>query len=108
MVNKSRWLALVCAVLMAVLTGCATAPPRDLVERDDHAGLAAWYEQEAANLRARAGEMRDMAKAYEVRMTKPGQRSELVRHCQALVERYTKAAEEAEALAKLHRDQIGS
>ena len=42
MVNKSRWLALVCAVLMAVLTGCATAPPSDLVLRDDHAGLAAW------------------------------------------------------------------
>ena len=105
MVNKSRWLALVCAVLMVVLTGCATAPPRDLVERDDHAGLAAWYEQEAANLRTRAVQMRQMAKAYEARMAKPGQ---VLRHCQALVERYAKAAEEAEALAKLHRDRLGS
>ena len=30
---------------------CSTAPPRELIERNDHSGLATWYEQEAVRLR---------------------------------------------------------
>lgn len=32
-------------------------------------------------------------------------KAELIAHCQLFIESYTKAAEEAEALAKLHREQ---
>ncbi len=106
--NKAKLLGFIFSVLLAVLSGCASTPPGDLIERNDHAGLASWYQDEAVTLRARAEEMRKMAKDYEKRITKPHHRSELVQHCLRLVERYTKAAEEAEALAKLHTEhQMG-
>ncbi|MDT7040774.1 hypothetical protein [Candidatus Nitronereus thalassa] len=107
MKNRSSWKMLVGAVLVTILVGCATVsgPPSQLVQQNDHAGLAAWYEQEAGNLRARAEEMRQMAKSYEQRMSKPKQHSVLVQHCRNLSEKYSKAAEEAEALAKLHTEQ---
>lgn len=110
MTAQLRWFTLVAVVLVAAISGCAPmrpGPPGDLIERNDHAGLAAWYERDAEHLRAHAEEMRVMAQDYKRRMTRPGPKAELVRHCEALVERYTKAAEEADALAKLHRDQIG-
>ena len=107
--NKSSWKMLAGAVLITIMVGCATVsvPPSQMVQQNDHAGLAAWYEQEAGNLRARAEEMRQMAKTYEQRMTKPKQHSSFVQHCRNLVEKYTKAAEEADALAKLHEQQQG-
>jgi hypothetical protein len=46
-----------------------------------------------------------MAKSYEQRLTKPKQSSDLVQHCRNLSERYSKAAEEAQALATLHTEQ---
>jgi hypothetical protein len=53
----------------------------------------------------RAEEMRLMGKYYEKYPLTQGQQSGLVQHCQNLVERYTKAAEELDALAKLHAEQ---
>ncbi len=94
--------------MVAMLIGCASVasvPPSQMVEQNDHAGLAAWYKQEASHLRAHAEEMRQMEKDYERRMTKPGQRSVLVQHCRNLVKRYTEAAEEADTLAKAHAEQ---
>ncbi|GJL53055.1 MAG: hypothetical protein NPIRA02_01870 [Nitrospirales bacterium] len=105
MVSKAKYWVFICSLLLAVLTGCASSPPRDLIERNNHAGLASWYQEEAVHLRARAEEMREMEKDYETRMTKPQQRSVLIQHCRNLVEKYTKAAAEAEALAKLHAEQ---
>ena len=104
MKNRSNWNMLAGAVLVTLMVGCATVsvPPSQMVQQNDHAGLAAWHEQEAVNLRARAEEMRQMAKSYEQRMSKPKQNSVLVQHCRNLAERYTKAAEEVEALGKLH------
>lgn len=108
MVTKSQWLAWLCvALLFTILAGCATAPPKELIERNDHSALANWYEKEAASLRQRADQMNAMALDYQKRMTKPGQQSDLVRHCEKLGERYRNAAQEADALAQLHRDQIG-
>jgi len=78
-----------------------------MVEQNDHAGLAAWYKQEASHLRTRAEDMRQMEKDYERRMTKPKQHSSFVQHCRNLVKKYTKAAEDADALAKLHAEQGG-
>jgi len=106
----SSWKTFVGAVMLAMLVGCASVasgPPSQMVEQNDHAGLAAWYKEEAKHLRAHAEDMRQMEKDYERRMTKPGQRSVLIQHCRNLVEKYTKAAEEADALAKLHEEQIG-
>ena len=90
-----------------ILVGCATAsvPPSRMVEQNDHARLAAWYQQEAATLRDKAEEMKKMATSYEERMSKPGQSSALVQHCRNLVNKYTTAAESADALAQLHKEQ---
>lgn len=83
-------------------TGCASSQPKELVQRNDHAGLKTWYLVEAATLRGKAEEMRQMAAEYRTHQTQPNSASELVRHCENLVERYTKAAEDAENLAKVH------
>ncbi len=96
---------LVGAVMVAILVGCASVPPRELVQRNDHGGLTAWYQEEARDLRMRAEEMRLMGKEYEILTPKLGQQSNLVQHCKNLEEKYTKAAEDAEALAKLHMEQ---
>jgi hypothetical protein len=46
-----------------------------------------------------------MGNESKIRTPKQGQQSNLVQHCQNLVDKYTKAAEEAEALAKIHAEQ---
>jgi hypothetical protein len=102
---QSNWKLLVGATLIALTVGCASVPPRELVQRNNHGGLTAWYQEEARELRMRAEEMRLMGKEYEKYTPKQGQQSILVQHCKNLEERYTKAAEDAEALAKLHMEQ---
>ncbi len=96
---------LVGAVMVAILVGCASVPPRELAQRNDHGGLTAWYQEEARALRGQAEEMRQMAQYYEKYTPKQGQKSNLVQHCQNLVDKYTTAAEEMEALAKDHAEQ---
>lgn len=93
--------------MVAIIVGCASVPPRELAQRNNHAGLAVWYQEEARELRGRAEEMRLMGKEYEKYTPKQGQQSSLVQHCRNLEEKYTKAAEEAEALAQLHAEQKG-
>ena len=93
--------------VMAVMA-CSTGPPRELIERNDHSGLASWYEQEAVRLRGKAEEMRQMGDRYAAfayPLSKKESKGELLRHCRDFMHAYTKAAEEAEALAKLHREQ---
>ncbi len=103
--NRSIWKMLLGAILITIVIGCATVPPQEMIEHKDHAGLATWYQQEAGDLRAKAEEMKKMAKSYEERMGKPHQSSALVKHCRNLADRYATAATEAEALAKLHAEQ---
>ncbi len=74
----------------------------NLVQRHDHAGLKGWYLVEAATLRGKAEEMRQRADEYRRQQTRPGFPSELAQHCENLVERYTTAAKDAEALAEMH------
>lgn len=93
------------AALIALTVGCASVPPKELVQRNDHGGLTACYQEEARDLRRGAEEMRQMGKEYEILTPKQGQQSILVQHCKNLEEKYTKAAEEAEALAKLHAEE---
>lgn len=98
----STWFLMVCIFSLTFLVGCASSQPKTLVQRNDHAGLKGWYLVEAATLRGKAEEMRQMADAYRRQQTKPGFPSELAQHCENLVERYTTAAEDAEALAAIH------
>src|SRR5680860_1081779 len=105
MTHKPSLKMLVGAVMVAILVGCASVPPRELVQQNDHAGLTAWYQEEAGALRVQAEEMRQMGKYYEKYTPKQGQQSNLVQHCQNLVEKYTKAAEELDGLAKLHAEE---
>ena len=102
---QSNWKLLVGATLLALTVGCASSPPLELIQRNDHAGLTAWYQEEGRALRMQAEEMRQMGKEYEMLTPKQGQQSILVQHCKNLEEKYTKAAEEAEALAKLHMEE---
>lgn len=91
-----------------VAVACSTAPPRELIERNDHNGLATWYEQEAVRLRGKVEEMRQMAEQYTVfsyPLSPKETKADLINHCRSFMQYYTKAAEEAEALAKLHRGQ---
>lgn len=94
--------------VVSVLACATTVPPRELIERNDHGGLATWYEQEAARLRANAEEMRLMAEEYakpSYQVSPKESRAELISHCQLFIESYTKAAEQAQAMARLHRKQ---
>jgi hypothetical protein len=91
-----------------VAVACSTGPPRELIERNDHYGLASWYEQEAARLRGKAEQMRQMGDRYAARsypLSPKESRGDLINHCRSFMQYYTKAAEEADALAKLHREQ---
>lgn len=99
-----RWLS---AALLTTTISCASAPPQDLILRDDHAGLARWYEQEAAKLRDKAAEMHRMMEEYAKPTYTPSPKhtkEELIAHCQLFIKLYTETAREAETLANLHRD----
>ena len=101
------------ALVMVVVVACAViaSPPRDLVAKNDHAALEAWYAKESAHLRQRAKDMIVMADEYQ---KNPGpstrgvvpSKVDMVEHCQNLAAIYTKAAEEAEIMAKAHRNAM--
>lgn len=106
---KNTWSLRGILLLVSVLTlSCASHPPSELISRDDHAGLTTWYKQEAVRLRSKAEEMRQMAAEYakpSYQLAPKESKSELMTHCNLFIKYYTQAAEEAEALAKLHREQ---
>lgn len=105
----SRQLSWFILLFVVAVMACSTAPPRELIERKDHSGLATWYEQEAVRLRGKAEDMRQMVERYAAfsspHLTPKETKADLIAHCRSFMEYYTKAAEEAEALAKLHRAQ---
>ncbi|GJL49217.1 MAG: hypothetical protein NPIRA01_04440 [Nitrospirales bacterium] len=96
------WFLIVFIFSITFLVGCVSNQPNELVERNDHAGLKAWYLVEAASLRGKAEVMRQMAAEYRKQQAQSNSTSELVQHCKNLVERYTKAAEKVETLANVH------
>ncbi len=101
-----RWIAI---LFVVVVMACATtAPPQEWLARHDHGRLATWYEQEAARLLGKAEDMHRMAQEYAKPSYQPSpkeSKAQLMAHCQLFTEYYTKAAEEAKALAMLHREQ---
>ena len=105
-VKQRSWRLLWSLIVLSIVTGCAASSPQALLKQQDHETLIAWYRQEAASLRTRAKDMLQLAKQYE-RYYSDGDyftRMRILRHCRQLVERYTRAAAEADALAKAHAE----
>ena len=108
MTSQTRWMqrGILWGMVLGGLVACAmmASPPQDLVAKNDHAALAAWYEKEAAHLRRHAKDMTMMAESYQ---KNPGpstrgvvsSKIDFVPHVQTLADMYTKAAEEADQLA---------
>ncbi len=107
----------VAALMMVGIVAC-TVPsdidsvPQDLVAKNDHVGLETWYVKEAAHLRKRTKDMTAMAERYQQLQgpSTPGDVSAkfvLVQHCQALAASYSKTADEADEMARAHRELIG-
>ena len=108
---------LVAALMMVGIVAC-TVPsdidsvPQDLVAKNDHAGLETWYVKEAAHLRKRTKDMMAMTARYQKNpgSSTPGAASAnfvLIQHCQALAASYSKAADEADEMARAHREMTG-
>ena len=94
--------------LLVLASGCVSGPPTELIIRDDHLGLAEWYQQEAFRLRSKADEMRSMRQQYDNPLFQPSPketRDELIAHCDLFIKYYTQAAGEADALATIHRQE---
>ena len=112
--NGSLVKGVIAALMMVGVVACTVtdSPPQDLVAKNDHAGLETWYLKEAAHLRQRTKDMTAMVEQYQKTPgpSTPGSVSAkivLVQHCQALESMYSKAADEADAMARAHRDLIG-
>ena len=113
-----RWIqrGVLCGLMLGGLVGTAMSagPPVAEIASNDHAALAAWYDKEAANNKHRAKEMTAMADAYKKNPAAThaagggmeGHKIDQGQHCDTLSALYTKAAEEAEELAKSHRDML--
>lgn len=111
-----RWIQLgvFCGLLLGGLVGFATtASAADSMPAiTDHAGMAAWYEKEAATNREKAKDMADMKGAYAKSpafiqgMAGLGGKTDIPRHCDLLISSYTKVADEADQFAKMHRGMV--
>lgn len=91
--------------LLLVLQGCAETSVQRMINANDHSGLATYYAQEAQELRAKAKAWEMTAESYEKHSdphgkTEPKQHAA---HCRAIARNYTKAADEADELARAHR-----
>ena len=116
MTTSKQWIqrGVLCGLLLGGVVGCSTlgSPPVDQVSKGDHAGLAAWYDKEASELRQKAKDMADMEAYYGKNpafvqgMSGAGGKTNIPQHCDALISMYNKGAEEADQLAKMHRDMM--
>ena len=81
------------------------------IATNDHAALAAWYDNEAAQLRQKAKDMEMMQQKYidDPHLShiegKSSPKFNMVQHCNNLIGIYTKAAEEADDLSRGHRGE---
>jgi hypothetical protein len=91
--------------LLLVLQGCAETSVQRMINANDHSGLATYYTQQAQELRIKAKAWEMTAESYEKHSdphgkTEPKQHAA---HCRAIAHNYTKAADEADELAREHR-----
>lgn len=104
-----REIGLLCAVVCLVVVGhgCATRPPHELVERQDHQGLVNHYNQVAQELRQHAKRWRLLAGSYETNSHPDAKTAaQQAAHCRTIAQSYEKAAEAAETLASEHGRQL--
>lgn len=87
-------------------------PPQNLLAKNDHQAVAAWYEKEAVSLRQKAHEMEVMEEAYRQDPERGRQlmvhapKADFVAACKTLATMYTEAAKQADSLATLHRNMV--
>lgn len=64
---RTRLITIVALLVMCGLPACSfiETPPGELLAKNDHVALAAWYQKEAARLRQKAGEMNQMVETYQ-------------------------------------------
>ena len=112
--NGSLLGGIAAVLLMVGIVACAViaSPPQDLVAKNDHAGLEAWYVKETAHLRQRSKDMLVMAEEYQKNPEAGSygvmsRKVDMAQHCQSLAAMYSKAADEAEVIAHVHRDMKG-
>lgn len=108
-----QWIqrGVLCGLLLGGLVAFATtASAADSMPAiTDHAGMATWYEKEAATNRQKAKDMEVMQAEYAKNpgfvqgMAGLGGKTNIPRHCELLISSYTKAAEGADEMAKVHR-----
>ncbi len=109
MQTRKFMLAMIVGLALAIgFVGCATTatPPQELVASNDHAGLVAWYAQEATHLRMHADEIDHLIDQYR-QHPKFGKHDHL-KHLERVQQSYRNAAEDADALADSHAKMGGS
>ena len=107
-----RWIqgGVLCGLLLGGLVAFATtASAADRMPAiTDHAAMATWYEKDAATNREKAKDMAAMQAEYAKNpafvqgMAGAGAKTDIPRHCELLIQSYTKAAEGADQMAKMH------
>lgn len=98
---------LVALGLVLVVQGCAGMSPQRLINANDHVGLANFYAQQAQELREKARIWDAWAEYYE-QHDEPHGKTEAPQHaahCRAIAQSCLKAADEADALAREHRER---
>jgi hypothetical protein len=102
---NGRWVLMISAVgLLLVLYGCVETSVQQMINANDHDGLAAYYAEQTLELRAKAKAWELAAESYEKHSephgkTEPKQHAA---HCRAIARNYVKAADEADELAREH------
>jgi hypothetical protein len=93
---------------MAAVLVFGTSLAARAAEAMDHAAIAAQYEQEAKDARAKVDFHKNMEKQYDaIKVSNPKSGlpnlNTMKNHCGRLINEYTEVANDADALAKEHR-----
>ena len=90
--------ALVSPLFPTIVRADHSAKLKEMMEKEDHAGLADFYKKQADEARHKAAEMKTMASEYLKKYPK-GQYS---KHCEKMADKYLAEAKDNDALADLH------
>jgi hypothetical protein len=110
---KTMIASLTTAVAVLLAVGASTLPAAEGLTPEaigaaktaaEHDRIADAYAKEAEALRKKAADHRAMLASYEKGPGYLTEKSGLVQHCQSLISYYDKAAQDAEAMAKMHRE----
>ncbi len=71
---------------------------KEMMAKDDHAGLADFYKKQADEARHKAADMKTMASEYLKKYPK----NTYAKHCEKMEDKYLEEAKENDALAEIH------